>query len=211
MRKTLVVFVALVMLFSIVPVAMGAFEDAPKSSHWAYDNFILLYNSGLLKGYPDGTFKGERPATRYEMVELTARILMYMESRMEAVTGVEVPKGDGPVTLSEAQAKELIRQALLEADPVSKTEFAAEKDALINELYDAIFALEDEFKAELEARGDVDLSLIERRLTFVEQKVEEQEAIIETVAKDAKTGKTLSIVGIILGVAGVIFGFVPSK
>jgi len=31
------------------------------------------------------------------------------------------------------------------------------------------------------------------------------------VAKDAKTGKTLSIVGIILGVAGVIFGFVPSK
>ncbi|NLW56352.1 MAG: S-layer homology domain-containing protein [Firmicutes bacterium] len=207
MKKTLVVFLTLVMLFTMVPVVMGGFEDAPKSSHWAYDNFILLYNYGLLKGYPDGTFKGERYATRYEMVELTARILMYLESRVEALTGIELPKGDGPVTLSEAQAKALIKQIMEEEGTATK----ADLDDLVNELYDAIFALEDEFMAELEARGDVDLSLIERRLNFVEQKVEEQEVILETVAKDAKTGKTLSIVGIILGVAGVIFGFVPSK
>ena len=208
MRKTMVVLVTLVMLFSIVPVAMGGFEDAPKASHWAYDNFTLLYNAGLLKGYPDGTFKGERYATRYEMVELTARILKYLESRIDETDGISLPENGGRIALDEAQAKELIRQALLEADPISRTEFAAQKDEQVNEIYDALEALEDEFKAELAKRGD---SLLESKVAALEQKVEEQDAKIETVAKDTKKVKTLSIVGLILGVAGIVFGFVPAK
>ena len=223
MRKTMVVLVTLVMLFSIVPVAMGGFEDAPKASHWAYDNFTLLYNAGLLKGYPDGTFKaanlikraeafkGERYATRYEMVELTARILKYLESRIDETDGISLPENGGRIALDEAQAKELIRQALLEADPISRTEFAAQKDEQVNEIYDALEALEDEFKAELAKRGDVNISLLESKVAALEQKVEEQDAKIETVAKDTKKVKTLSIVGLILGVAGIVFGFVPAK
>ena len=53
--------------------------------------------------------------------------------------------------------------------------------------------------------------MIERKLDLLEQKVEEQDAKIETVANDTKKVKTLSIVGLILGVAGIVFGFVPAK
>ena len=196
MRKTLVVLVALAMLFSVVPVAMGAFEDAPKASHWAYDNFTLLYNAGLLKGYPDGTFKGERYATRYEMVELTARILKYLQAQIVETTGVALPENGGRLALTEAQAKALIAQALAEGN------YATEAD--IDALYDAIRNLEQEFKAELDARSDVNVSLLAQRVDALETRMDE-------VEKQTKSNRTLSIVGIILGVAGIIFGFVPSN
>ena len=202
MRKTLVVLVTLAMLFSVVPVAMGAFEDAPKATHWAYDNFILLYNAGLLKGYPDGTFKGERYATRYEMVELTARVLKYLEAEM-AEAGVALPENGGRLALDEAQAKALIAQALAEGN------YATEAD--IDALYDAIRNLEQEFKAELDARSDVNVSLLASRVAALETTVEEQGARLDAVEQQSKSNRTLSIVGIILGVAGIIFGFVPSN
>lgn len=207
MRKTLVVLVTLAMLFSVVPVAMGAFEDAPKATHWAYDNFTLLYNAGLLKGYPDGTFKGERYATRYEMVELTARVLKYLEAEIAETGVVALPENGGRVALTEEQAKALIAQALADANYVT----AAELDAEIGSVYDALRSLEQEFKAELDARGDVNISLLESRITALEAAVEEQGARIDAVEQQTKSNKTLSIVGIILGVAGIVFGFVPAN
>ncbi|NLY91785.1 MAG: S-layer homology domain-containing protein [Firmicutes bacterium] len=186
---------------------MGAFEDAPKATHWAYDNFTLLYNAGLLKGYPDGTFKGERYATRYEMVELTARVLKYLEAEIAETGVVALPENGGRVALTEEQAKALIAQALADANYVT----AAELDAEIGSVYDALRSLEQEFKAELDARGDVNISLLESRITALEAAVEEQGARIDAVEQQTKSNKTLSIVGIILGVAGIVFGFVPAN
>ncbi|HHT49314.1 MAG TPA: hypothetical protein GXZ98_08500 [Firmicutes bacterium] len=206
MRKTVVVLVTLAMLFSVVPAVMGAFEDAPKATHWAYDNFALLYNAGLLKGYPDGTFKGERYATRYEMVELTARILQYLESQI-AETGIALPENGGRVALDEAQAKALIAQALAEADYVT----AAEMNTEISAVYDALRSLEQEFQAELDARSDINISLLESRIAALETAVEEQGTRLDAVEQQTKSNKTLSIVGLILGVAGIVFGFVPAN
>ncbi|HBL37080.1 MAG TPA: hypothetical protein DD734_11580 [Firmicutes bacterium] len=205
MRKTLVVFVVLTMLFSVVPVAMGAFEDAPKASHWAYDNFALLYNAGLLKGYPDGTFKGERYATRYEMVELTARIMQYLESGIVA-SGGTLPENGGRVALTEAQAKELIRQSLAE-NYVTRDELDKQTD----DVYDALRTLEEELWDELNARSDVNVSLLENRVATLETTVQEQGTRLDAVEKQTKSNKTLNIVALILGVAGIVFGFVPSN
>ncbi|HHW12817.1 MAG TPA: S-layer homology domain-containing protein [Firmicutes bacterium] len=201
MRKVLVVLVSLAMLFSVVPVAMGAFEDMPKATHWAYDNFMLLYNAGLLKGYPDGTFKGERYATRYEMVELTARILKYLESQMYG--SATLPENGGRVALTEAQAKELIRRALEEEQVAT----AADIDAI----YDALWELEYELRNELDARSDVNVSLLANRVAALETKVEEQGARLDAVEKQTKSNKTIGIVALILGVAGIVFGFVPAN
>lgn len=200
MRKILVVFVSLAMLFSVVPVAMGAFEDMPKASHWAYDNFALLYNAGLLKGYPDGTFKGERYATRYEMVELTARVLKYLESQM--VDGAALPENGGRIAITEADAKRLINQALAEEQVAT----AADIDAI----YAALRSLEQEFMAELDARSDVNISLLASRVDALEAKVEDQGARLEAVEQQTKSNKTIGIVALILGVAGIVFGFVPN-
>ncbi len=207
MRKTLVVLVTLAMLFSVVSVAMGAFEDAPKPTHWAYDNFTLLYNAGLLKGYPDGTFKGERYATRYEMVELTARILKYLEAQIADTEVVALPENGGRVALDEAQAKALIARALAEADYVT----TAEMDAEVKAIYDALRSLEQEFQAQLDARDDINISLLESRMAALETTVEEQGARLDAVEQQTKSNKTLSIVGLILGVAGIVFGFVPAN
>ncbi|MGV3617751.1 MAG: S-layer homology domain-containing protein [Fimbriimonas sp.] len=44
----------------------GPPSDVPKD-HWAYPAVENLFRLGILKGYPDGSFKGSRPATRFEM------------------------------------------------------------------------------------------------------------------------------------------------
>jgi hypothetical protein len=42
------------------------FADAP-ANHWAYEALAQLAAKGVIEGYPDGFFKGDRAMTRYEM------------------------------------------------------------------------------------------------------------------------------------------------
>lgn len=51
------------------------FPDVPKN-HWAYDYVTKLAQAGLLEGYPDGEFKGNRMMTRYEFATLVYRAIM---------------------------------------------------------------------------------------------------------------------------------------
>lgn len=55
------------------------FADVP-TNHWAYDAIAELAAKGLVEGYPDGTFKGDRAMTRYEMAMIVARLLSRIES-----------------------------------------------------------------------------------------------------------------------------------
>jgi hypothetical protein len=51
----------------IVPaVAQDNFPDVP-DNHWAYEALSNLKKAGVLVGYPDGLFRGGRPASRYEL------------------------------------------------------------------------------------------------------------------------------------------------
>ena len=43
------------------------------SSHWAVDAVINLTNKGIINGYGDGTFRGNRNITRYEAAIMVAR------------------------------------------------------------------------------------------------------------------------------------------
>jgi hypothetical protein len=55
------------------------FADVP-ANHWAYDAIAELAAKGLVEGYPDGTFKGDRALTRYEMAMVVSRLLARVES-----------------------------------------------------------------------------------------------------------------------------------
>ena len=46
-----------------------------KDNHWAYEYVTKLADAGLLKGYPDGEFKGNRVLTRYEFATVVYRML----------------------------------------------------------------------------------------------------------------------------------------
>ena len=50
------------------------FPDVPKD-HWAYQYVKSLADRGLLEGYPDGEFKGDRSMTRYEFAAIIYRAL----------------------------------------------------------------------------------------------------------------------------------------
>jgi len=66
-------------------VAMGQsasatpFSDVPANS-WAYQAIQSLAADGLVEGYPDGKFKGDRPLTRYEMAVIVARVIAKLQA-----------------------------------------------------------------------------------------------------------------------------------
>ncbi len=56
-----------------IPVLASPFSDLPEESHWALDAVRMLAALGIIDGYPDGTYKGTQPATRYEVALIVAR------------------------------------------------------------------------------------------------------------------------------------------
>ena len=50
------------------------FPDVPEN-HWAYEYVATLAGNGIIEGYPDGEFKGDRSMTRYEFAAMFYRAL----------------------------------------------------------------------------------------------------------------------------------------
>lgn len=50
------------------------FPDVP-SNHWAYEAVAAMSRSGLVEGYPNGTFGGDRMMTRYEFAQIVYRAM----------------------------------------------------------------------------------------------------------------------------------------
>ncbi len=60
--------------FSISAYPAPLLDDVP-SDHWAHDAVANLASNGVMEGYSDGFFKGDRALTRYEMATVVARLL----------------------------------------------------------------------------------------------------------------------------------------
>ena len=73
-------FIGLCLIASCTFSAAAAplFPDVP-DNHWAKDAVAALAAKGLVEGYPDGTFKGDRSASRWETAMIVARLLSKME------------------------------------------------------------------------------------------------------------------------------------
>jgi len=79
MRQLAVGLAAALIFAMVAPAFAQPFADVP-TNHWAYDAIAELAAKGLIEGYPDGTFKGDRAMTRYEMAMVVARLLARIES-----------------------------------------------------------------------------------------------------------------------------------
>ena len=80
--------------------------DVPLTS-WAYDAVNQLAKDGIIKGYPDGTFKGNRPMTRYEAAVLAYRAVDMLEAQITAGKAVERADMDAANKLMAAFGNEL--------------------------------------------------------------------------------------------------------
>ena len=66
------------------PSKTAIFPDTPEN-HWAYDYVAVLAGNGVLEGYQDGYFRGNRQLTRYEMAAIIYRLMskgIEVDSRM---------------------------------------------------------------------------------------------------------------------------------
>lgn len=54
--------------------AANPFADVDTSS-WAYQAVSQLSDQGVVEGYPDGTFKGDKNVSRYELAQIIARLM----------------------------------------------------------------------------------------------------------------------------------------
>lgn len=72
MRKILFSAVLAVLLASPV-FAQGPFSDVP-GDHWAVKYIQQMVDAGILSGFPDGTFRGKNPVTRYEVAVVVSKL-----------------------------------------------------------------------------------------------------------------------------------------
>ena len=76
--KRVIPLVGVVLFCCFSAVAAPLFPDVPEG-HWAKDAVASLAAKGLVEGYPDGTFKGDRSASRWETAMIVARLLAKMD------------------------------------------------------------------------------------------------------------------------------------
>ena len=74
MKKSVVLAMAMALGVTASAYAANPFSDVP-AGHWAYDSISKLAAAGVIEGYGDGTFRGDRLMTRYEMAQIVARAM----------------------------------------------------------------------------------------------------------------------------------------
>ena len=74
MKKSLVLAMAMALGVTASAYAASPFSDVP-AGHWAYDSISKLAATGVIDGYGDSTFGGDKLMTRYEMAQITAKAM----------------------------------------------------------------------------------------------------------------------------------------
>ena len=74
MKKSLVLAMAMALGVTASAYAANPFSDVP-AGHWAYDSVNKLASAGIVDGYGNGTFGGDRLMTRYEMAQIVAKAM----------------------------------------------------------------------------------------------------------------------------------------
>ena len=74
MKKSLVLAMAMALGVTASAYAANPFSDVP-AGHWAYDSINKLAAAGVIDGYGDGTFGGDKLMTRYEMAQIVAKAM----------------------------------------------------------------------------------------------------------------------------------------
>ena len=74
MKKSLVLAMAMALGVTASAYAANPFRDVP-AGHWAYDAVNKLAAEGVVDGYTDGTYGGDKLMTRYEMAQIVAKAM----------------------------------------------------------------------------------------------------------------------------------------
>ncbi|MBP1765130.1 MAG: S-layer y domain protein [Firmicutes bacterium] len=77
-KSAILVLILTFLLCSVGSVFAGPFADVP-ANHWAYGAVSKLAKAGVIDGYGDGTFNGDKTMTRYEMAQIVAKAMEHSD------------------------------------------------------------------------------------------------------------------------------------
>jgi predicted nucleic acid-binding Zn-ribbon protein len=83
MKKRLVALLAGLLTVLSMGFGLAQFSDVP-AGHWAKEAVEALVAKGILTGFPDGTFRGNEPITRYQAALIIYRLLQQIEEELKA-------------------------------------------------------------------------------------------------------------------------------
>jgi hypothetical protein len=168
MKRTFKYALATVLGIAMVAPAFAQdnFPDVPEN-HWAYEALARLRAAGILVGYPDGLFRGGRPASRYEMaIALHAayqNLRGITDGLQTQIRGLEarIPQGGGTTTQPTGMARQADVDALRTQLQQLQTQ-VQNLQGLQNEIAN-LRRMTDTFQRELQALG-VDVEAMRRDL-----------------------------------------------
>ena len=173
--KKFTITIALMLVVALAMPAFGAsFSDVP-SDHWSYNAINKLVAAGIVEGYPDGEYKGEKAMTRYEMAVMVSRALDNIVDEMEAM-------GEG-LTTGQAEDVTAIVKSLMEKNTNDEL-----SDAQAEEVADIVDALTFELRSELKVLG-ADVDALGKDVDELAAKVEAMDVPQDNIefAMDVKT------------------------
>ena len=80
-------------------VSAAEFKDIPQN-HWAYPKVTAMLNAGIIEGYGDGSYRGDRNITCTEFAKMAGKLLVKVSpnSAADAKKIIEDSSSDKPVT-----------------------------------------------------------------------------------------------------------------
>lgn len=166
-------------------VTASAQQDVPPG-HWAYEAVQTLIRQGILKGYPDGSFRGNSPVTRYEFA-VALRDALREVSHLVQNLSEEIKRSTSPPPSSVAPPPiiDLVPdyRGLLRVIP----ENTAERLQRLEEQTRILNRLLDEFQRDLQALSEdvgrlrSEISQTENQIRLLEQRIRQRAQVNGTL------------------------------
>ncbi|MBC7217544.1 MAG: S-layer homology domain-containing protein [Candidatus Caldatribacterium sp.] len=146
---------AVVLVFALAGYAFAAnpFVDVPLN-HWAYDAVQSLAAKGIIVGYPDGTFGGNRALTRYEFAMAIARAVGYLEQKIDEA-GYATQEDLATLEKLVQEFADELKQLGVTVDDLKKA--LGEQSAAVKALEDRVAALE-KYAEPVKVTGEFDVT-----------------------------------------------------
>jgi archaellum component FlaC len=142
------------------------FSDVPRG-HWAYEAVRQLQEAGILKGYPEGKFEGNKPVTRNDFAVAIARILPMITSISESTNTTRQEVDNLERRISALERGE-VAPKLAPAPPPADTPTKAEVESISNLISEFAVELKN-MRVNIDAiRKDVDA--LKDRVTSAEKR-----------------------------------------
>lgn len=157
-KKGLALTLAALMVWAFAVPAFGQVEPFPDvpHDHWAYEAVEALRLAGLIEGYPDGTFSGERTFTRYEMAMVFSRILERLVAWLEGREALLISAATGEViaALADEFSAELTEMGVDSADLAGVLAAMNARIQSLTAQVESLIAIANAAQAEAEAAAE---------------------------------------------------------